>query len=372
MNVTRDIRLLVLRITVKGDVFMCFVNEDIKATYRVFPEQNRYDKYRYDMNENPEGLPKDFVNEVLEEITPEFLAIYPEPDKFLKKYANYIGVGFENVTATNGTDMAIRYLLETFGEKGKEVVTVAPSFEMYGVNCCILGYKHVPVPYNKDLTINMDSIVAAINTNTRIVVLLNPNNPIGNVYTNEEVQRVIDKAKSVNALVIIDEAYHYFYPNTFLSLVKENDNVVLLRTFSKLFSIAALRLGVIISSPEIIHYVKNAKLTFDVNSVALLFGEKLIDRPDLIQKLIDIENKGKEYALTELKKRGYECRDCRGNFIFVKPKHNAKTVAHRLEGEKKVLVHPYGNELLKDYLRVSVGSADAMKIFLNAFFEIDA
>lgn len=176
---------------------MPFVNSDIKNTVRVFPEQGRYGMHRYDMNENPEGLPNDFVNNVLKEITPEFLAIYPEPNRFIKKYADYLGVSPENITVTNGSDMAIRYLLETFGEKGKEVVTVSPSFEMYWVNCCILGYKHIPVAYEKDFTIKVENILNAINDNTCIIVLLNPNNPMGNVYTEQEVQQIIEKAKSV-------------------------------------------------------------------------------------------------------------------------------------------------------------------------------
>lgn len=91
--------------------------------------------------------------------------------------------------------MGIRYLLETFGEKGKDVVTVAPSFEMYWVNCCILGLHHVPVAYEPDMTISIDKILDAITENTRIVVLLNPNNPIGNVYTEDELEKVNRKNK---------------------------------------------------------------------------------------------------------------------------------------------------------------------------------
>ena len=320
-----------------------YVDEHIKNTVRVFPEQGRYGYHRYDMNENPEGLPKKFVDSVLQEITPEFLAIYPEPDRFLHKYADFIGAAYENVLTTNGSDMAIRYLLETFGEEGKEVVTVSPSFEMYWVNCSILGLKHVPVSYEPDLTIRIEKILEAISENTRVVVLLNPNNPVGNVYTEEELERVIERAKEVGAVVIVDEAYH----------------------------LAACRLGVIISNPEIIHYVKNARLTFDANSIALLFAERILERPDLIEDLIRTEKEGKAWILKELEKAGYECRDCRGNFIFVKPRHAAKETADRLAKEKKVLVHPYGNELLKDYLRVSVGSVNAMKLFLDAFLEID-
>ena len=350
---------------------MVYVNKNIKNTVRVFPEQGRYDYYRYDMNENPDGLPKAFVDEVLQEITPQFLSIYPEPGKFLRKYARFVGIEPENLTVTNGSDMGLRYIMETFGEVGKNVVTVSPSFEMYWVNCNILGYHHVPVPYESDMTIKIDNILNAVNENTRIVALLNPNNPIGNVYTQEEINRVIEKAKRVGAVVVIDEAYHYYYPNTFLSTALENDNVIILRTFSKAFSIPALRLGVIISNPQIIHYINNSKMTFDVNSVALLFGERLLDHPEILQDIVDSENQGKSYTLCELSKKGYACRDCRGNYIFVKPRHDARKVAARLESEKQVLVHPYGNELLKDYLRVSVGSVKSMKIFLKAFYEVD-
>ena len=123
--------------------------------------------------------------------------------------------------------MAIRYLLETFGEPGKDVVTVAPSFEMYWVNCSILGLHHVPVAYEDDLTISVDKILDVITDDTRIVVLLNPNNPVGNVYTEEEASAVIAKAKEVGAVVIIDEAYHYFYPNTFLNHALQYDNCLL-------------------------------------------------------------------------------------------------------------------------------------------------
>ncbi len=350
---------------------MLHINENIAKTERVFPMQGRMGFLRYDMNENPEGLPKEFVDSVLSEITPEFLAVYPEPDRFLRKYADFVGVGFENVTAVNGTDMGIRYLLETFGQPGKEVVTVTPSFEMYRINCSLLGLKHVPVPYNDDLTIDIEKVVDAITDDTCAVVLLNPNNPVGNVYTEEEAARVIARAKEKGAVVIVDEAYHYFYPNTFLNHIKTDDNVVVLRTFSKAFSLAGLRLGVVIADPSIIHFVKNGKLTFDVNSVALLFGERILEHPEILEAMVKQENEGKAWLLQELSPRGYECRDCRGNFVFIKTKNDAHLVAERLEKEEKVLVHPYGNPLLRAFIRVSVGSEKAMRRFLEAFLRAD-
>lgn len=350
-----------------------YVNEYIKNTDRVYPMQGRYGYYRYDMNENPEGLPEDFVKEVLSEITPAFLAVYPEQESFVEKYAQFVGQGLqkENILPTNGSDMAIRYLLETFGEKGKEVVTVSPSFEMYRVNCSLLGLKHVPVSYETDLTIDVQKILGAVGENTGIIVLLNPNNPVGNVYTRQELELVIHRAHEVGAIVVIDEAYHYFYDRTFLDYAIREDHVIVLRTFSKLMSLAACRLGVLIGNPEVVGYVRKLRPSFEVNAVALLFAERLLNRPEIIRELIRTEKEGKQYLLNSLRQHGYWCRDCTGNFVFVKPNHNAHAVAKRLEEEKRILVHPYHQELLRDYIRVSVGSCTAMQIFLEGFLEVD-
>lgn len=350
---------------------MYYINENVKNTVRIFPEQGRYQYHRYDMNENPEGLPKNFVDSVMQEITPEFLAVYPEPDRFLKKYASYIGAEYENVLTTNGSDSAIRYLLEIFCEKGKEVLTVSPSFEMYAVNCSILGLKHKMVSYKEDLSLDINEIIESITEETDVVVLLNPNNPIGNVYTEDELERIIKKAESCEAIVIIDEAYYYFHKKTFLSYALKEKNVVVLRTFSKLFSIAACRLGIIISNPEIIGYVKNSRLTFETNSIALLLAERLIESPEIIEQLVQVQDEGKKYILEILQEKGYEVRDCTGNYIFIVPRRNPKVLEKGLKENHKILIKTYSNPLLERYIRVSTGSVKAMKFFVERFLEED-
>lgn len=347
------------------------VNKNIFNTPRVFPKQERKDCYRYDANENSVGLPSDFVEMVKKEITPEFLAMYPEPDRFLHKYADYIGVDFENVYATNGSDHGIRVLLETFGEPGKDVVTVSPTFEIYWVCCKLLGLIHKPVLYNDDFTITIEQILDAITAETRVVVLLNPNSPIGNLYTEDEVEKVVCRAKEVGAIVILDEAYHYFYEKTFLEFVSKYDNVIVLRTFSKLMSLAGCRLGMVIGHPELIHYVKNSRLAYEVNSIALLFGEKILEHPEIIQKLIQEAKEGKAFFMNQLFKNGYWFMDCHGNYVLVRTKQDANLVAQKLADEKQILVHPYGNPLMKDLIRVTVGTKTSMDFFMKALLEID-
>ena len=108
-----------------------------------------------------------------------------------------------------------------------------------------------------------------------------------------------------------------------------------------------------------------------MNAVALLFAEHILERPELVTELINTEKEGRAYIRDELEKNGYECRACEGNYILVKPNLPAKKVAEILKEQKKILVHTFGNELLKEYLRISTGSVKAMRIFLEAFLETD-
>lgn len=348
-----------------------YVNPNFTSVERVFPYQNRYGYIRLDMNENPEGLPEELVQKVLKRVNSTFLSTYPEPDVFLRKYANSIGIDEDNLMVTNGSDMGIRYIFETFGKPNSEVVTVSPSFEMYWVNCKLTGVKHIPVSYNNDFSISVQNILEAINENTSIVVMLNPNNPIGNAYKKDEVISIIEKAKKCNSIVLIDEAYHYFYAETFLDLALNYKNVIVLRTFSKIYSLAACRLGVVISNNEIIRYLKQSKLSFEVNSFALLFGEAIVEEDGLLDYLIETAREGKEYVLNALCECGYECKTGLGNFIFVKPNMAPKEIEKKLREQKKILVHSFSHPLLKDYLRITTGSIRIMKIFVDALLDVD-
>ncbi len=349
---------------------MYYVNPYIRDCVRVFPEQGRYGCKRYDMNENPEGLPKEFVDRVLGEITPEFLATYPEPDPFLEKYAAHIGMKKENLCATNGSDMALRFILEVFAREGGDVVTVAPSFEMYWVNCSMLGLCHVPVDLEPDFTVPVEKLLAAVTEKADVVAILNPNNPVGRGYSLEEGRRLARKARECGAILLVDEAYHYFQRETLLPLVEEFDNVVVMRTFSKVFSLASLRLGVAISNPTLISYLKKATPSFEVNAVALLFGERILEEPEMLEELIQKEAEGKAYAVETLREKGYEAFAEAGNFIFVRPKGSIPELKERLN-RRGVLVKSYGNRLLKDYLRISTGSREAMERYIKEFLEAE-
>lgn len=357
-----------------------YIKPWIKDIERIGGQQGRAGYLRLDMNENPGGLPEDFVEAVKRELTPEFLAMYPEESRMSQLLADYLTgeAGLEeklctdSLCLTNGSDMAIRYLFEVYAEAGSTVVTVAPSFEMYRIYSLVFGLNHRAVTYHEDFSLPVEEILDAIREDTDIVVLLNPNNPIGRAYTDEEFIRITDRAAEVGALVIIDEAYHYFYKKTFMREALQREHVVVIRTFSKLMSLAGCRIGFMVANPRLIGYVRHVRPSFEVNTVALKFGEKLLEQPELIDRLQQEAQEGKIYLLEELKAHGYDVMEREGNFIFVRPKHRtAKEAAERLETEKKVLVKRYGAPLLKDYLRISTGARCYMEQFLKAFYEVD-
>ena len=352
-----------------------FVKQHIKELERVRPAQDRADFLRLDMNENPEGLPHDFFSRVMKKITPEMLAMYPEPEKLTQMIAKRLNVGNENIIITNGSDEAIKSIFEVFSKEGSKFVSVYPTFEMYRVYAEMFNMKIEMVNYEVGnveaaFTIDVSKIVQAIDKETSIVALLNPNNPIGTVYEEDEVKRVVAKAKEVGAIVIIDEAYHYFHSKTFVDLVKEYDNVIVTRTFSKLCSIAGLRIGYAVGSQQMIGYLEKIRQTFNVNTVSLMFAQEILEEDGLIEKLVDIELEGRKYVIDKLVESGRHVYAQNGNYVFIKCKTDKDKVIKKLL-EKKILVRGYSTPILTDYIRISTGSKQAMKKFWEAFDLID-
>ncbi len=341
----------------------------IEELYRVSPRQGRGGFLRLDMNENPEGLPGDFFNKVISKLTPELLAMYPETGALTKKLAVYLGVAPDMISLSNGSDEAIKCIFEVFGNSGN-VISVYPTFEMYAVYAKLYSLEHRTVNYRDDFSVNIDDIVGAIDAGTSIVSLLNPNNPIGNVYNVKETERIIKKAGECGAMVVIDEAYHYFYPKTFIALANKYDNVLLTRTFSKLCSIAGCRIGYTVGNTQLVSLLDKVRGTYCINAVALTFAEAILDDPDLIPALIAKEKAGRDYVIASLAANGYKHYAENGNYIFIKPRLPAEEISAALE-EEKILVKTYSHRLLKDYIRITTGGIEPMKRFCNIFYKID-
>ncbi len=351
---------------------MYYLNDNIKDLVRVFDQNERKDYLRLDLNENPGGLPSDFIDVVLKEVTPRMVAQYPETLHFTEVLAEYLGTDISNICITNGSAEAIRYIIQAFTSVNGRIVGVVPSYFMFQVYSEMYDRNYIKVPYNEDLTISIDNIIKELTNETQMLVLLNPNNPMGNVYSDEEFEKLFNICQQKEITLLIDEAYHYFYPKTFIKYALKNRRVLVTRTFSKLFSMAGCRLGYVCGHPEDIKYVQKYCTPHNTNAFALLFAEKILTTPGLLNSLIDNFNRGRSYLIEELDKNGYRHKGEAGNFIFIESKTEAKTVVDRMKKEKKILIKTYPNVgEFGDCLRVSIGEKEYMKIFIDALLEID-
>lgn len=351
---------------------MYYLDPKIEKLFRIFDQNARKDYLRLDLNENPGGLPQDFINKVLADVDSRFVAQYPETLQFTEKLANFLGTDIEHISLVNGSAEGIRYIIQAFTSPNGRIVGVVPSYFMFQVYSEMYGRDFIKVPYNEDLTMDVNNIIKELTEDTQMLILLNPNNPMGNVYSEEEFERIMKVANEKQITVLIDEAYHYFYPGTFIDYALNHEHVFVTRTFSKLFSMAGCRLGYVAGWPEGVKMVQKLCTPHNTNAFAMLFAEKIIETPEVLQSLIDKFNEGRKYLIDELDANGYAHKGEAGNFLFIKVKTDADIIVKRMKDEKKILIKSYeGVGEFGTCLRVSVGEKKYMERFMCALVELD-
>ena len=351
---------------------MYYLDPKVEKLYRIFDQNERKDYLRLDLNENPGGLPQEFIDKVLAEVTPQFVAQYPETLHFTEALAEFLGTDIRHLCLVNGSAEGIRYIIQAFTSPKGRIVGVVPSYFMFQVYSEMYGRDFVKVPYNEDLSMDVGNIIDALTDDTQLLILLNPNNPMGNVYTDEEFERIMVAAREKQITVLLDEAYHYFYPKTFIRYALEQDHVFITRTFSKLFSMAGCRLGYVAGWPEGVKMVQKLCTPHNTNAFAMKFAEAVITTPGMLDSLIQKFQQGRQYLIEDLDKNGYQHKGEAGNFIFIKPKTDAQKIVDRMKAEKKILIKTYaGVGEFGDCLRVSIGEKKYMEQFMEALKELD-
>lgn len=352
---------------------MYYLNKNVENLYRIFDQNSRDGYIRMDLNENPVGLSQEFIDEVLSKVTPEFVAKYPEQLEFTTKLAKFIGVEVENICLVNGSAEGIRHIIQAYSRPGGKVLSVTPSYAMYDVYCNMYGRESVHVHYDDNLTMHVEDIIDSINDDIDLVIILNPNNPVGDVYSYDEMDKILDACKKHECTLLIDEAYFYFYPNSFIKYAIENDHVLLTRTFSKVFSLAGARLGYVVGQAKEVAMVQKLCTPHNINAFGMLLAQSIIEKDGMIDELVEKQLKGKQHLIDCLIEKGYTVSAKEGNFIFIKPKHiEASEIVKRMKEEKKILIKVYKDvPNLGDCLRVSIGESEVMDKFIIALEDID-
>lgn len=342
------------------------LNDKIKNLVPYEPISGTYE-IRLDANECPVNLPGEIRAQLRERLDEIAFNRYPDPlaERLVDSFAEYYGVDPEYVTAGNGSDELIFLIESAFLQKGDKMLVVAPDFSMYKFYSSICEVKCESFLKGEDLEIDVDALIDAVNSGgIDLVIFSNPCNPTGKGITRAEAEKLVS---SVDALVILDEAYMDFWTESLLDKIGEYSNLIIFRTASKLVGAAALRLGFAVANPVISRAIKAVKSPYNVNSVSQAFGEIIYRNKEYLknrQKTIVnckeiLYNGLVDIAETQSNITVYSSV---ANFVFVKT-GRSREIWEFLKGKSIVV------RLMGEYLRITAGTENEVGAVLGALDE---
>lgn len=279
-----------------------------------------------------------------------------------------------NILIGNGSNELIKNMGEAVLREGDEVLYCSPTFMLYRMTTCFYGAKPVEVPL-KDHTYDLKAMLDAINDKTRIVIICNPNNPTGTIVKEKELDDFIREASKNNLLILIDEAYREFssdaeYPQT-AKYVKEGLPVVVLRTFSKIYGLAGLRIGYGLAAQELVTVDKKIRTPFNVNLLAQVAAFQSLSNPDELEKRFDLNLEHKERMYKLFSGLGLDYIPSETNFILVDTKRNSKEVFEELLREGVIVrTGDIFGKAYDNFIRISVGTETEIDILEKALTKV--
>ena len=317
-----------------------------------------------DFNESPEPPPPSVRRALQEYLLEGDLHVYPYYGSFCEELGQYVGVSAEQLLLTNGSDQGIDVVLRCLLEPGTNLVMAMPGFTMFRQTVGTIGANFIEIPYPEDLVFPYEKVRQAVNDETRIIVVINPNNPTGTSAPLNQVEALLQEFPE--CAVLVDEAYYEFTGQTCLDLLPKYPNLVVLRTFSKAFAIPALRLGYVVAREEFISQLLKIRGPYDVNMAALVAAWALLqDREswqELVQQLMVVSKPALEQFLIEHRVRFYPGE---ANFLLVEPKGGATPAVSYLK-ERGILERPM-RPPLEHCFRMNLRKMEDMQHFFEVF-----
>lgn len=290
-------------------------------------------------------------------------ASYPDESSLYPLLSDYVGVSPSQLLLTNGSDHGIQLLLRAFVDQGRTLRIMDPAFPVYAHVARALGAHVDCVPLRADLSFDLDDYKRDMSRDTRLLVLINPNNPTGTAISMEDMSTLV--AEFPDIPIIIDEAYFEYSGVSALGLLPQAPNLIILRTFSKAFGLAGLRLGYIVAAPAIIGDLFKLRLPFDVNAFAVAAAKAhLADLSHMRAYVREILEVSKPLLEAYLKREKIGYYPSAGNFLLVKPE-NREAVVEGL-GARGILVAPQRHPAIADTMRVGLAPKAEMLRFIRA------
>ena len=322
---------------------------------------------KLDANESPYDFPPELLHEIIELAGTRVFNRYPDAmaEELVNELSKLYQVEAKQIMVGNGSDELILDLMLAFGT-GNRVVIAVPTFSMYSIHAAIAGAETVEVVRKDNFELDVDKIIASAE-GAGLVVLCSPNNPTGN---SADTGQIVSILENCCCPVVVDQAYVEFGGNDFLSLLAEHRNLVVMRTFSKAYALAGLRVGYLLTHPEMIFYLLKVKQPFNLNGFSQAAALTVLRNRDLFWQQVKKIKEEKVLLYNALQEiEGVCVYPSDANFLMFETALPALGIYNGLL-KKHLLLRNFGDPQLSKFLRVSVGLPDENKYFLQSLQQV--
>jgi histidinol-phosphate aminotransferase len=312
-------------------------------------------RIKINQNENPYDLPEEIKTEVLTRLANRPWSRYPTfvPVDLLVALAKFSHWRADGILAGNGSNELIQALLTVTVGQGTKVLISEPTFTLYRLLIEVLGGEVVSLPLTNTFEYDIEKIKQTAQ-DVDLVIICSPNNPTGCVIKDEDLKELLS---NFSGLVILDEAYHEFSRQTVVPLLKQFNNLVVLRTFSKAMAMAGLRVGYLLSHPDLVKEIAKAKLPYNLNFFSLTAAIVAMERFELLSPIIDNLISERERLFQELSKiNGLRPIPSQANFILTKTSIAPSELMSKLQSQEILARDVSRYPMLNNFVRFSVGT----------------
>ncbi|WP_026734496.1 histidinol-phosphate transaminase [Fischerella sp. PCC 9605] len=316
-------------------------------------------------NENPYPPSPDAIA-VLRNLDSEWLRRYPDSyaNDFRKAVSEVLEIPVDWIIVSNGSDDLLNIVMRACAELGRKVVYPMPTYVLYRTLAQMQPAEYVEIPYPDDYHLPIEELVAA---NGAVTFVASPNSPSGHAVPVDHLRQL---AARLSGVLVVDEAYVDFADETALPLVKEFENVIVIRTLSKGYSLAGLRLGFGIANPQLLSGLFKVKDSYNIDAIACLVGAAAIRDQAYKNECVQKVKASRAKLAVDLKQLGFKLWDSQTNFLLAQPpKGNAEEIYLALK-ERGILVRYFKHPGLEDKLRITVGTDEQNQILIEMLINL--
>tara|TARA_Y100000590_G_scaffold438880_1_gene562207 strand:+ start:91 stop:1152 length:1062 start_codon:yes stop_codon:yes gene_type:complete len=335
------------------------------------PYHDRTKYIRLDKNERIKPFSKKIINDFKKISFSEILQTYPISKKLIKEIAKKEKINEKYINIIPGSDGGLKYIFELFaGEKSRAMGSIFPTYGMIEIYAKIYKYNFHKINFNENLNNNIKKLLKKVS----FIYIANPNQPSGKYIKKSEILNIIRLAKKKNIFVVVDEAYIDFSGFKSISIfAKKFTNLIVLKTFSKSYGLAGLRIGYLLANEKFNKIFNSIRPSYDVSHFSIKIAEYFLKNEKIKKSYIKQVESSKKYLIKECKKRNLGFIDTKTNFFYIKVPNKQIKKMYKFMFANKVLIRTSFWEDFKkldNSIRITVGDISMMKIFFKLFDKV--